>query len=734
MVSYCCVEGCGNNSNNKKKDPNTLLSFHAFPSNPELKAKWLRAIGRPNWVPPNYSRVCSAHFNLTHINYDGSRIRIKDDAFPVNLLPRNSNFEASDVEVCRICLVTDVKLYTIRGSHLETCIDSIVGFSDYNIEGLPNYVCYQCAPCLIKAYKLVEKSMVAQATLLDIFNRNGKINKDLIKEQNRRELKLKCPLNTYKLTTDHHLKYEDDNTAQSSHVNSNNNENIDNIFVKKESHLINTQIKDIKNDMDIEAKKFVMDDDVSELNDDQFRGDDEEMIINSVEIKDEDPNDEISLKALKEKKLNNPNHFKKKTPRKKINGLTPDETDMLKYFDIVTLSLQEQIKEWQKSTKRRITSETVYKCDICFKSFANANSHRIHIASHDPSQGSAECPVCKLRFKNIVVAKSHAKRAHGKKFYCKSCPKTFNNVGVAKKHQRWHSGYVYRCPCCPFTSLHESSLGVHRRRAHAGRVRGIKTNTCTTQTIAEEIDRSKEYRCEECDIVFVSEAAKRLHTLTSSQHRIKTESCSQLTSDTTVSMSCNGCGKDFSSLRDLVTHTRAEHPRLKRHRNDIYPTQCELCGEAVSSRKKHWQHMRRQHPKELYTYRPVISAVCDTCGKGFQNSTKLRLHQLRHVSPTLQCACCPRLFYDKYALARHAATHCNDKPYSCSICGRAFKLRSNLDRHSRVHTDIAPYECTMCGKKFKYSSSVNLHVRTVHYKLPHPPRKKRSKIIKNTDM
>ncbi|CAH0589226.1 unnamed protein product [Chrysodeixis includens] len=724
MVSYCCVEGCGNNSNNKKKDPNTIISFHAFPSNSELKAKWLRAIGRPHWVPPNYSRVCSAHFNFDQINYDGSRIRVKDDAYPVNLLPKNSNFEASDVEVCRVCLITDVKLYAIQGNHLETCIDSIKGFTDYNIEGLPNYVCYQCAPCLVKAYKLVEKSMVAQATLLDIFSKNGQINKDLIKEQNRKELNLESTLDTYQFYNDCQLKYEDDDTAQLSHLNS------DNVDVKHESDFINIP-EEIKKDEHLEGKKCELENcDVCETIDDE----DDEMIINANDdIKHEDPNDDLSLKALREKQLNNQKHYRKKTYQKRCTGLTPDETEMLKYFDIVALSLYEQIKEWQKNTTRRITRDTVYKCKICFKAFANVNSCRIHVASHDPSQGSAECPVCKLRFKNMVIANSHANRAHGKKFYCKSCPKTFNNVDVAKKHQRWHSGYVYRCPLCPFTSLHESSLGVHRRRAHAGHVREIKANS-TTQMAAKDTDISKEYRCEKCNVVFVSDTAKKLHMLSSSHDKAKAELCSQITSDAIITMTCNTCGKEFSSISELVTHTRAEHPRAKRRRSDSYPTQCELCDETVSNRKKHWHHVRRQHPKEIDTYRPVISAVCDTCGKGFQNSTKLRLHQLRHVSPTLQCACCPRLFYDKYALARHAATHCSEKPHSCRTCGRAFKLRGNLERHSRVHTDIAPYECTMCGKKFKYSSSVNLHIRTVHYRLPHPPRQKRSKVSKNADI
>uniref|UniRef100_A0A2A4JZ36 THAP-type domain-containing protein n=1 Tax=Heliothis virescens TaxID=7102 RepID=A0A2A4JZ36_HELVI len=97
MVTYCCVKDCGNNSNKTRKNSNSVISFHALPSNPELRAKWLRAVGRPNWTAPSYAKVCSVHFDLDQINYDGHRVRLKDDAVPLNLLPEPGiKFNKSD--------------------------------------------------------------------------------------------------------------------------------------------------------------------------------------------------------------------------------------------------------------------------------------------------------------------------------------------------------------------------------------------------------------------------------------------------------------------------------------------------------------------------------------------------------------------------------------------------------------------------------------------------------------
>lgn len=40
---------------------------------------------------------------------------------------------------------------------------------------LPKVVCYECSMHIIKYYKLIEKSLISQATLLDILNENGNV-------------------------------------------------------------------------------------------------------------------------------------------------------------------------------------------------------------------------------------------------------------------------------------------------------------------------------------------------------------------------------------------------------------------------------------------------------------------------------------------------------------------------------------------------------------------------------
>ena len=45
----------------RKKDP--AVTFHSFPlNNPELLRAWMKRLGRKDFNPTKYSRLCSLHF------------------------------------------------------------------------------------------------------------------------------------------------------------------------------------------------------------------------------------------------------------------------------------------------------------------------------------------------------------------------------------------------------------------------------------------------------------------------------------------------------------------------------------------------------------------------------------------------------------------------------------------------------------------------------------------------
>ena len=57
MVKSCCAVGCTN-----RYTKGAGISFYRFPEHKERREKWIAAIGRKDWVPGEYTWICSQHF------------------------------------------------------------------------------------------------------------------------------------------------------------------------------------------------------------------------------------------------------------------------------------------------------------------------------------------------------------------------------------------------------------------------------------------------------------------------------------------------------------------------------------------------------------------------------------------------------------------------------------------------------------------------------------------------
>ncbi|GFT14428.1 THAP-type domain-containing protein [Nephila pilipes] len=77
---FCCVPLCGIDS--YRSDPS--ISFHEFPSNPDLAAKWIKQINsavttkqKPMWFPRGRPVICSKHFLQTDFKDDSDSLKTK---------------------------------------------------------------------------------------------------------------------------------------------------------------------------------------------------------------------------------------------------------------------------------------------------------------------------------------------------------------------------------------------------------------------------------------------------------------------------------------------------------------------------------------------------------------------------------------------------------------------------------------------------------------------------------
>jgi len=78
MGFKCSVSGCKSGYDSQTTDEN--VTFHTYPTNPEMRQKWIRANPRKDFLPTKHSRVCSLHFlpsDFTYVRSDTNKNRLK---------------------------------------------------------------------------------------------------------------------------------------------------------------------------------------------------------------------------------------------------------------------------------------------------------------------------------------------------------------------------------------------------------------------------------------------------------------------------------------------------------------------------------------------------------------------------------------------------------------------------------------------------------------------------------
>ncbi|XP_049884082.1 zinc finger protein 354A-like isoform X2 [Pectinophora gossypiella] len=749
----CCALGCKNDSRHMSKSQG--ITFHVFPVEPSYRSSWMHALGKKQWKLKERRAVCSDHFLPEDLYETKSGLRrVRPGAVPIVLQDVSvCEFgQPARVMVCRICLVTDSKLFAINKYKLEQAYQHLTGLTLNQDDKLPQMLCPECAQRLLNYNKFKNKSLRANSILNELVKKQDNLSLKSIKSIDRHSNYLSSTLAPKVYRPDHFDLHIQDPRGDVVVVKDESNE----VFINEEEDFADDQMKDDKfeeekvsedvpeetiaeeteqmdNDNDLDHNYAATYKDSADSSDDSEPLETKRM---KKKVKPKPKFQEDTVKKVRKRQASK-EPAEPKIDRRRKPFLNDDLNETL--FTITDLTFEEQVAEILKRQESANYKNAIYKCTECFKGFLDEDAYNGHMSRHTKDCGDYKCDICKTHFKHPHALRKHITAHHTQRFSCNQCLYVTTHRQTARLHERWHKGTKYQCPHCPEEFVKFTTYMGHVRIKHPS---DFVCQLCGFSFVSEkgiELHKKLKHRlhndeipedgplCELCNLRFVSSEALRQHIRVSARHN--TTDKDQRESNKPKK------GRKSKEAKERERRAKDKNMRELEDKRRVYPSQmrkaegpipCEQCGMQLEDSRAYHGHFRRAHPDKNRTNYPSMKSpcMCEVCGRMFQSYALLKDHTWTHTGERpFKCDACGKCFRMKQRLVAHRRVHSQMKAsYACELCGKHFSTQSNRQRHMFIHTGLKPFKCEMCGKCFKHASEKRAHITYVHLKKPWPKR------------
>ncbi len=216
------------------------------------------------------------------------------------------------------------------------------------------------------------------------------------------------------------------------------------------------------------------------------------------------------------------------------------------------------------------------KCEICHRMYGSQRKLKRHVETMHGNRNTFNCKICGLKFTAIGTLSGHMKRKHYKKeltFKCTMCPKVYTNIGPLKHHIKTvHNDgkpdSSYQCSQCSASFISKHLLQRHypvhgMKRFKCGFCNAVFRLRSTLTAHMFTHKKTKQYQCSVCLL-------KCRHTSDLKMH-LKTH-----TNDRTVKCKHESCDRLFTEKRNMMSHWREVHLKLKQQK-------CTICEKICSN-------------------------------------------------------------------------------------------------------------------------------------------------------
>ncbi|XP_052746151.1 zinc finger protein 271-like isoform X2 [Bicyclus anynana] len=714
----CCVPFCANTSDNASTSEGTRITFHRLPSEENLRAAWLRALGIQDHHLADPAVVCSLHFIHEDFYTTKSCVRqIRSDAIP------------STVQMCMICLDSDSKLFLMSKHKLEEAYQQLTGLSLFQLcrgTNLKQTLCVLCAQRLINFSRFRDLCLRANSLMTDLLEQDEFITIQHKELMNCATKHLRCNLTRTTLGPDccdlyiDHTDEEEQTAAEESVVgdgatlvlkredrsdsmsNAHNSELVHEDDNQRDSSSYDCVTKNEYFDVSIKLEPIPVDEDICEASAScstvtEHMAETESRV---VFIKSESTvfgctlcyEDFVQEDAYKEHMIMHLQNtacdasqvcepraavnrscdllvLQNKTGSQRLNDAPPPAAGCVQATvaplsaRLATNNIKVETTEEAATTwkSEQILETNIGELDNQL-SQGNTNTLCMYDINRFTNCVVQSCGISKKPKKTVLAENPRVKTHTGAKPYsCETCNYKTADENKLLRHKRTHTGEKpYSCESCSYKTTRKSHLLIHER-THTG---------------------EKPYSCDICNYT-TSEKGKLLrHNNTHTGEK---------------PFSCKLCNYKCALKHNLLSH-------MKTHTGEK-PFSCETCNYKTASKSYLLIHERTHTGEKPYS--------CDICNYKTAKKDSLISHMKTHTgNKPYSCKICNYKCAHKHSLLYHMKMHTGEKPFSCETCNYKTASKGNLLIHKKTHTGEKPYSCELCDYKTAEKSKLSLHQRT----------------------